>query len=192
MHTVLFDFLESYVSLTDDEKNAILALDVFHSVPKGTVLLEAGRRSNKSFFVLQGCIRKYYIIDGDERTTAFFTEMEAVTPHCVADDTPSDYSVDCLEDSILVISSADMEPEVNGRFPKFETLCKKLSEERLGKQQIEFDEFKTSSPEQRYLNLLQKRPDLVQRVPQHQLASYLGITPQSLSRLRARILERKN
>jgi CRP-like cAMP-binding protein len=192
MHTILFDFLEGYVSLTDDEKNAILALDVFHSVPKGTVLLETGQRSNKSFFVLRGCLRKYYIIDGDERTTAFFTEMEAVTPHCVADDTPSDYSIDCLEDCILVISSADMEPEVNGRFPKFETLCKKLSEERLGKQQIEFDEFKTSSPEQRYLNLLQKRPDLVQRVPQHQLASFLGITPQSLSRLRARILERKN
>ena len=64
-------------------------------------------------------------------------------------------------------------------------------EELLAKQQINFDEFKTSSPEQRYLNLIQNRPDLVQRVPQHQLASYLGIKPQSLSRLRARILEKR-
>ena len=60
-----------------------------------------------------------------------------------------------------------------------------------GKKKLtDFDEFKTSSPEQRYLNLLEKKPDLIQRVPQHQLASYLGIKPQSLSRLRARIFEK--
>lgn len=192
MQDILFDFLSAYVSLTDEEKDAIVSLDVFRSVAKGTVLLEAGQRSDKSYFVLRGCIRKYYIIDGEERTTAFFTEMEALTPHCVVENAPSEYCIDCVEDSILVVSSSDMEPEVNGKFPKFETLCKVLSEERLSKQQLEFDEFKTSSPEQRYLSLLQKRPDLVQRVPQHQLASFLGITPQSLSRLRARILEKKS
>ena len=84
-----------------------------------------------------------------------------------------------------------MEVEMHSKFPKFETLCRRLSEELLAKKQIDFDEFKTSSPEQRYLNLLRKRPDLVQRVPQHLLASYLGIKPQSLSRLRARILNNK-
>jgi hypothetical protein len=117
--------------------------------------------------------------------------MEALTPHCVTGKTPSEYNLSCIEDTILTVSNADMEVEVNGKFPKFETLCKILSEEFLAKQQIDFDMFKTSSPEQRYLNLLQKRPDLIQRVPQHQLASYLGIKPQSLSRLRARILEKK-
>jgi len=66
----------------------------------------------------------------------------------------------------------------------------KFSEELLAKEKMDFDEFKTSSPEQRYLNLIQKRPDLIQRVPQHQLASYLGIKPQSLSRLRARVLKK--
>jgi hypothetical protein len=81
-----------------------------------------------------------------------------------------------------------MGEEVNRKFPKFDIMCRLLSEELLAKQQIDFDDFKTSSPEQRYQNLLQKRPDLLQRVPQHQLASYLGIKPQSLSRLRARIL----
>jgi len=84
-----------------------------------------------------------------------------------------------------------MEAEINSKFPKFETLCRIFSEELLAKQQIDFDEFKISSPEQRYLNLLQSRPDLIQRVPQHQLASFLGIKPQSLSRLRARIFGKK-
>jgi CRP-like cAMP-binding protein len=190
MQDILFDFISKYVSLTEDEKNALLSLDLFHSVKKGTVLLKEGQKSNSNYFVLKGCLRKYYIIDGEEKTTAFYSEMEAFTPPCVVSKTPSEYFLSCLEDSILIISNADMEEEVNSKFPKFEIMCRKLSEELLAKERIDFDEFKTSSPEQRYLNLLEKRPDLIQRVPQHQLASYLGIKPQSLSRLRARILEK--
>lgn len=190
MQNVLFDFIAKYISLTDDEKNALLSLDLFHSVKKGTIILKEGQKSQESFFVLKGCIRKYYIIDGEEKTTAFFTEMEGITPHSTINNTPSEYYVSCVEDTILTISNADMEEEVNTKFPKFDIMCRMLSEELLAKQQINFDEFKTSSPEQRYLNLLQKRPDLIQRVPQHQLASYLGIKPESLSRLRARITEK--
>jgi len=192
MQNILFDFISKYVSLTEDEKNALLSLDLFHSVKKGTVLLKAGQKSQESYFVLKGCIRVYYIIDGEEKTTAFYTEMEALTPPCVISKTPSEYYISCIEDSILTVSNSDMELEVNSKFPKFEIMCRMLSEELLARQRIDFDAFKTSSPEQRYLNLLQSRPDLIQRVPQHQLASYLGIKPQSLSRLRARLLEKKS
>ena len=190
MQDLLFDFISKYISLTDDEKNAILSEDIFRSFKKGATLLKEGQKSNDGYFVLKGCIRTYYIIGGDEKTTAFYTEMEALTPHCVINKAPSEYYISCVEDTILIVSTPDMEAEMFSKFPKFETLCRILAEELLAKQQINFDEFKTSSPEQRYLNLLQKRPDLIQRVPQHQLASYLGIKPQSLSRLRARILEK--
>ncbi|WP_019987206.1 Crp/Fnr family transcriptional regulator [Rudanella lutea] len=192
MKNILFDFISKYVSLTDDEKNALLDLDIFRSVKKGTTLLQEGQKSKDSYFVLKGCIRTYYLIDGEEKTTAFYTEMEVLTPPCVISKTPSDYYVSCVEDTILTVSNSDIEAETNRKFPKFDTMCRVLSEELLAKQRIDFDAFKTSSPEQRYLNLIQKRPDLIQRVPQHQLASYLGIKPQSLSRLRARILEKKN
>lgn len=192
MQNKLFDFISKYISLTDDEKNALLSLNLFRTVKKGTTLLKEGQYSKESYFVLKGCIRIYYIIGGEEKTTAFYTEMDALTPHSVVNKTPSDYYISCVEDSILTVSNTDMEAEVNSKFPKFEIMCRKLSEELLAKQRIDFDEFKTSSPEERYLNLLQKRPDLIQRVPQHQLASYLGIKPQSLSRLRARILEKKS
>ena len=192
MEDILFDFISKYISLTEDEKNALLSLDLFRSVKKGTVLLKEGQNSKDSYFVLKGCIRVYYIIDGEEKTTAFYTEMDAFTPHCVLDKAPSKYFISCLEDSILTVSDSDMEVEINSKFPKFETMCGKMSEKLLAKQQIDFDAFKTSSPEQRYLNLLQERPDLIQRVPQHQLASFLGIKPQSLSRLRGRIVEKKS
>ena len=191
MNAILFDFLSKYVSLTEDEKNAILSLDIFRSVKKGAILLKENQKSNESFFVLKGCIRTYYLINEEEKTTSFYTEMEALTPHCTINQTPSEYYVDCIEDTILVVSNSDMELEINSRFPKFETLCKMMAEERLAKQQLDFDKFKTSSPEQRYLNLIEQRPDLLQRVPQHQLASYLGVKPQSLSRLRARISKKK-
>ena len=192
MKDILFGFISKYVTLNEEEKNAIISLDIFHSFKKGSILLHEGQKSKDSYFVLKGCIRTYYIIDGEEKTTAFYTELEALTPPSVISKTPSEYYISCTEDSILLISNSDMEVEINHKFPKFDLMCRTLSEELLAKQRIDFDEFKTSSPEQRYLNLLQKRPDLIQRVPQHQLASYLGIKPQSLSRLRGRILEKKS
>ena len=188
MYDKLFNFISKYVSLTEEEKNAIGSPDIFRSVKKGTILLKEGQKSKDSYFVIKGCIRIYYILDSEEKTTDFYTEMETVTPHCVISKTPSEYYISCIEDTIFTVSNSDMEVEINSNFPKFETICKMVSEELLAKQRSDFDAFKISSPEQRYLNLIQKKPDLIQRVPQHQLASFLGITPQSLSRLRARIL----
>lgn len=190
MHDLLFDFISKYISLTEAEKEAVISLAIFHAVKKGTILLKEGEKSNDGYFVLKGCIRSYYIVDGEEKTTAFYTELEALTPHCVINKAPSEYYISCVEDSIVLVSNPDMEAEMFSKFPKFETMCRILAEELLAKQQINFDAFKTSSPEKRYLNLLEQRPDLLQRVPQHQLASYLGIKPQSLSRLRARIFEK--
>lgn len=191
MQKLLFEFLSKYISLTEDEKNAIISLNLFRSEKKGTILLKEGQKSFEGYFVLKGCLRIYYIIDGEEKTTAFYTEMEGLTPHSLANKKPSEYFISCVEDTVLTVSNPDMEAEMFSKFPKFETLCRILSEELVLKQQISFDEFKTSSPEQRYINLLEKRPDLILRVPQHQLASYLGIKPQSLSRLRARIIEKE-
>ncbi len=191
MEDILFSFISNYVPLTEEEKKAMISLNIFHSIPKGTILLKEGQLSNSSYFVLKGCIRTYYLREGEEKTTAFYTEMEGLTPPSVINKQPSDFYISAVEDTILTIGNSEMETEMFSKFPKFETLCRILSERLLAKQQINLDEFKMTSPEERYLNLLIKRPDLVQRVPLQQLASYLGITPQSLSRLRARILVKK-
>lgn len=191
MQDILFGFISKYITLSDDEKKALLSLDLFTYVQKGTILLEEGQKTSNSYFVLKGCIRAYYVIEGEEKTTNFYTELEGLTPHCAINNAPSNYFISCVENSILAVSNADMSEEINRKFPKFDIMCKLLSEELLAKKQMDLDEFKTLSPEQRYLNLLQNKPDLVQRVPQHQLASYLGIKPQSLSRLKARILKKE-
>lgn len=189
---LLFDYISKFIHLDENEKKAIASLDIFHTTKKGQLLLKQGELSNQGYFVLKGCIRSYYIIEGEEKTTAFHTEMESLTPHCLVNNKPSEYYISCVEDSILLISTPEMETEMFQKFPKFESLCRVLSENILTKQQIDFDNFKISSPEKRYLNLLKNRPDLIQRVPQHQLASFLGIKPQSLSRIKARVFKKTN
>ncbi len=188
MENVIFEFISRYITLTEDEKREFIKINSFRSYKKGTILLAEGERTDECFFILAGCLRIYYVVDGEEKTTAFFTEMEGVNPQCVVDKKPSKYYIACVEDSILTVGNPEMEAIMFERFPKFEILFRKLSEELLAQSQISFDDFKTSSPEQRYLKLQEARPDLLQRIPQGQLASFLGIKPPSLSRIRARIL----
>ncbi|WP_147676925.1 Crp/Fnr family transcriptional regulator [Algibacter pacificus] len=190
MTNLLFDFISKYINLNKHEKDVINSLGIFSSKKKGDILLKENEKSNKGYFVLKGCIRQYYNVDGNEKTTAFYTELEGLTPTCVVTKEVSEYYISCVEDSILLMSTPEMEKEVFEKFPKFEKLCRILAEENLSKQQIDFDRFKISSPEERYLNLLNNRPDLIQRIPQHQLSSFIGVKPQSLSRIKARIVEK--
>ena len=191
MSNALINFISKYVTLTKEEEQTLLSLDAFRTLKKGTVLLSEGETTNQGYFVLNGCIRTFYNKDGEEKTTAFYTEMEGHTPASVVTKKPSEYAISCVEDCVLTVSTPDMEEEMFAKFPKFEKLCRILGEELLTKTQISFDDFKTSSPEERYLSLLENRPELIQRVPQHQLASFLGIAPQSLSRLKSRISLKK-
>jgi CRP-like cAMP-binding protein len=192
MENIIFDFISKYITLTAEEEKEFFKLNTFKSFKKGTILLKEGELTDESFFILKGCLRNFYIVDGEEKTTEFYTELEGVNPLCAVDKKPSSYYIDCVEDCILAIGTPEMEAIMFEKFPKFETLFRKLSEELLEKNQTSFDDYKTSTPEQRYLNLQKSRPDLIQRIPQYQLASFLGIKPQSLSRIKARILKKKN
>lgn len=187
----LFAFLEQMLPLTQDERDAILRLDIFKEYPKGTVLLKAGQVSDDYYFVVKGCFRTYFIQDGEEKCTGFYTEFENHNPLCVGTGKPSTYYIECLEDSMLVVARPDMEQRLFQEFPKFESLCRIQAERLLAKSQEEFNAFKFSSAEKRYLGLMESRPHILQRVPQHMIASYLGIQPESLSRIRKRLAKAK-
>jgi CRP-like cAMP-binding protein len=192
MEKEILKYLSKYVPITDEIVSAIKESAFIKSFKKGTILLEEGNISNECFFILKGCIRSYYKRDGEEKTIEFYTEEQAVTPPSYGKKTASEHYLECMEDTIASVGSPELEIEMFQKYPQLESLTRVIGEFVMSKYQENFAEFKMASPEERYLNLLKDRPDLFQRVPQHQIASYLGIKPESLSRIRKRIINQKD
>jgi len=187
MENEILKYLSKHTTISKEIEETIIESEFIRSYKKGTILLEEGKISNECYFVIKGCIRSYYIKDGNEMTTDFFTEEQVVTPSAYGKKTPSAYYLECTEDTVAAVGTPEQETEMYQKFPEGESLARTLGEAIMTKQQDTLAEFKMASPEERYLNLLNNRPDLLQRVPQHQIASYLGVTPESLSRIRKRL-----
>ena len=185
---VLIDYMAQIAPLSDAEINTIFELIKIRSHRRGKVLLREGQVRNVCYFVLQGCVRQYYLIDGVEKTTNFFTEGQPISTSGFPFDTkPSKSFLVCNEDCILIEGRPEDEQAFFDKIPRMEMLNRVGVEMELQKSQDNFAEFIICSPEERYLNVMENRPELLDRVPQYQLASYLGVTPESLSRIRKRI-----
>ena len=190
MENNFIEFLSQYITLTEDEKKIIEELNLIRKYKKGTVLLKEGMISNECYWVLKGCLRSYYVIDGEEKTTAFFTETQIATPVSYAKRTPSEYYISCLEDCMLSVGTIEKTNMLISKIPKVKIIGNILNGELLVENQILFDNYMMLTAEKRYLKLLETRPDLCNRVPQYHLASYLGIKPESLSRIRRRLIKK--
>jgi CRP-like cAMP-binding protein len=143
--------------------------------------------AKECFFIIKGCLRVFYLKDGEEHNTEFYFENETVRPISYQTNQPSQYYISCLEDCILAIGSVERNAKLIEQIPKLSTLILKMNEDLLIKKTLDFDNFKNHSPEERYLLLLEQNPELLNRIPLFHLASYLGITQISLSRIRSRI-----
>jgi CRP-like cAMP-binding protein len=189
MDNEILKYLSKYIPITKELEEEINKIEFVKCFDKGTIILEEGNISNECFFIIKGCIRSFYIKDGEEKTTDFFTEEQAVVPSVYGNKIPSKHYLECIEDTIAGVGTPELETEMYLKFPQIESLNRALGEAIMAKHQDSFAEFKMASPEERYLALLKNRPDLIQRAPQHQIASYLGIKPESLSRIRKRIMK---
>lgn len=189
MKSILFKYMSKFTSLTKEQQHTIAKEIKIEEFKKGTILLRQGDVPTKCYFVLKGCIRQYSIDEkGKEVTSNFYTEEQAIAVfnnHKL--DKSSEYTFVCLEDSVLVVGDLAIEQDMYTKYTQLEIMTRKMIEENFGKVQEEFATFISSTPEERFKTLLMKRPQLVDRVPQHQLASYLGITPESLSRIKKRL-----
>lgn len=191
MHNKLLKYFSRIMPLSDEEANAIAATMTILHYKKGTVLLKEGQVSTEAYFVLEGCVRQYYLVDGEERTNNFFTEEQWVLSiNSFTQRTPATHFLACCIDSALVVGNREKEEDLYRHFPRLETISRKVMEKVFAEQQEIMASYTTDTPEQRYLKLLQSRPDLFQKIPQYQIASYIGVKPESLSRIRKRITQK--
>ena len=184
------------MSLTEEETKAIIEDITIRKFKKGTILLNEGNISKEGYFILKGCIRQYCIVDGEEKTTNFFTEEQWVLSRkSYIQKIPADHYFSCVEDCILLIGNLEKETKFYqqiSKFPRLQALSRSIMEKEIGEYQEALTTYITDTPEQRYLELLKNRPELILRVPQHQLASFIGVKPESLSRIRKRIFGNKS
>lgn len=159
-------------------------------VKKNTILLSEGEVSKKMFFIEKGCLRMIYYKNGRDITFQFFLEKQAVASmESFFTGQPSLFSLEAIEPSTLIVLEKKDFDMLIEKFPEMKLLMDRLIFQRLEHYAKLFLSFIKDSPRERYLELLKNNPQLLQRIPQHYIASYLGISPVSLSRIRNRIIK---
>jgi CRP-like cAMP-binding protein len=163
-------------------------------VPSKTTLLEEGEVSKKLFIIEKGCIRVWFNNNGKDLTTQFFFENQSVASiESFIKQFPSPVVIETIEPSVIWwISKSDMDkileevkeiPELRDRF--IEMLFQRTFDYIK-----HFVSFIKDSPTQSYLNLIEQKPQIIQRVPQHYIASCLGITTVHLSRIKSKLIRK--
>ncbi|UTW62802.1 Crp/Fnr family transcriptional regulator [bacterium SCSIO 12741] len=191
MDLKISDSILPNLALSREEAQLVDRCIPIKSFKAGEVLLREGQIARNCYFVIQGCVRSYHIVNGEERTTGFYLEEDSIAPLAsYLSQTPAHHFLTCVEDSVLAVLHFDRERELYQKLPKMEALCRTSMEEEYAKQQDLLQNYLTKTPEERYLLLQKNRPELLQRIPQYHLATYLGVKPESLSRIRKRIAQK--
>lgn len=193
MKHLLQEFLTKLDAFNRYEVEAIVDATTVEHFKKGTVLLREGQICRNCYFVLQGCVRQYQLVDGTEKTTAFFTEGQAAVLYTsYMEAAPSEYYLACVEDSILTSGTYEEEQRLHARFPKLKYMVHTLMSQDFDALQKRLSSMINQTPEERYMNMFHSQPELLQKVPLHHLAGYIGVTPESFSRIRKRLMDKRS
>lgn len=174
------------------ERESIAELSEIRHYKKGDVLIRENQIVTECFHVITGCIRQYYLVDGEEKTTFFYMEDDSILSFSTGSEKNiSTYYLDCVEATTVSVMTSEHEKELYRRHPKIESLSRVSLEQQIKEFQKVLSVYMTSSPEERYIQVLKHKPALLNKVPQYQLASYIGVKPESLSRIRKRMAKSK-
>ena len=179
--------LQQFVSLNDMDIQFIKQIIPVQSFHKRELLLAEGEISKAFYFNLSGFVRLFYINKGEEKTAYFYPEKTFISAYAsFTQQIPSQLNLQATESTTLAIISLEASRQLLAYSPKFEILARVAMEEELINHQEIIASLLTLNPEERYFHLLDKNPAIFQRVPQRQIASYIGVTAESLSRIKKR------
>ncbi|MCF1715291.1 Crp/Fnr family transcriptional regulator [Flavihumibacter sp. RY-1] len=188
MFSALFKYSAQLVSFTREEQQIIESYFSVRQVPKKFTLIQNGKIARELYFINKGLLRLYYSKDTEDITAFIFREhLFASSYDSFLRQAPSIQGLDTLEDSELLVITYDDLNTLYKKVPRMETLARKIAEQRFINAQQILSSYILDSPEERWKKFEAINGDLLLRVPHHMIASFLGITPVSLSRIRKRL-----
>jgi CRP-like cAMP-binding protein len=192
MFSILRKHITSRVPLSDEEFDVCSKYFVPKKLKKNQFLLNEGDVCSYIGFVNSGCLREYKIDNkGTEHILQFAIENWWVSDlHSFLSGLSANYNIDALQDSEILLLKRSAREELLSSCPKMERFFHLLIEDNHVASQQRIADSLSTSAEERYLKFIKMYPLLFEQVPQNQIASYLGITPQSLSRIRIELTQK--
>lgn len=180
-------YFNKFIKLSDVEWNAFASCIQKQQISKREFILTEGATCDFIAFVGEGMFRFYYVDEGNEKVTAFFFPGDFVSNYrSFITGQPSDHNIESMKESVVYkVMKKDL-LKLYDQYPAIDRLGRLIAENLYLTVAKRLDEFLYSSPEERYRNLQNRNSKLLQEVPQYMLASYLGVKPETLSRIRMR------
>lgn len=187
----LINYIKTYVALSDEECEVLMSLFEIRKLRNNEVFFEEGQIANELYFVTKGCIRLFYKVDVDEKTAFFYSQGQFI---CAGESynlgIAAKENYQSMGQSEIVILDKKKVETLLQKDSKFEAIGRIATENELIASQKIIASFVTQTAEERYLELLESNSELFQNVPQQYIASFLGVSPETLSRIKSRILKR--
>mgnify|MGYP002132238023 FL=1 len=190
MYSQINKNISRYVTFEKEELDIFNSLLEYKQVLKKTIMLREGEMCNFEAFVIKGCFRKYYIdTNGLEVILQFAIENSWVSDisFSIYEEEPSRVFIESLEDSEIFVFSPETKETLLTKAPKFERAFRILMQRNLAVTQNRLFNTISKSATEKYIEFLSQYPTLSQRVAQHYIASYLGISAEFLSKIRTKI-----
>ncbi|WP_128544122.1 Crp/Fnr family transcriptional regulator [Larkinella soli] len=189
MFDALRRYLERSITLSDEEFDILKTAFMPRHYPKGSFLQRAGDIARYGGFVAKGCMRSYTVDDkGKEHIVQFAPEnwwISDLNNSLIGE--PTGYFIDAIEDSDLLVCDLPSFEKALTALPTFAEHYRLGMQKHMVAKNRRISAFLSATAEERYLDFLKTYPSIARRVPQHMLASYLGITPETLSRVRKQL-----
>lgn len=193
MFEVLHQYIQSKISISNSELDIVSACFTPKKIRKKQYLLQEGNVCNQLSFICSGCLRLYRVDEkGQEHIIQFGFENWWISDReSYITQQPSLYHIDAIEDSEVLITTPQQLFNLKNKVPAFDDMMQQLQAKNFVSIQKRINAALSYTAEEKYNDLLQHRPEIIQRVPLNMVASYLGITRETLSRIRNQSAKQK-